>query len=110
MSIRPYGEYVTVRIVPGKYVSPLLLESKVPPLQAGIVEEVGPRSKELQPGDKVFFATGHLQHGQGKSLQDRLDRLDESPKGEELVLLKWFDVFFTTETFEGLVIEGRTWS
>lgn len=94
-AFRPIGEYALVEVLPEKEVSPAGVV--IPDIhylhkfRRGVVLRVGSRAAKrgLEPGQVVYFAKEHFDHGTQKVLQYLLKE-----GGRQYHILKWYDFLF----------------
>ncbi len=107
--IRPLGEYVVVEFLPSK--SEIEVKEtggsiiipdpdRYHSFRYGKVLSVGPKVKDVSPGELVVFAREHGQYGTGKTIHHVL-----SADGVERTLLKWYDLLGVVEGGPGALPE-----
>jgi len=104
--IRPLGDNILVRIIPGEHATDLWRPEEAVAVAAGEVIALGPKVKGLRVGELIVFHRAHLVASkQAKQLGKALR--DEGAEGE--FLLKWFDALFSVDNLDGVVIQGVRW-
>ena len=93
--IRPLGDNILVEVMPPKQEGSIVLveHHHGERIRYGNVRAVGPRVRDLAPGDHIAFFREHLEFKNGDQVVRTLGALG----GENLGMLKVKDVLFVVE-------------
>lgn len=107
MNLRPGRERVLIKILPRpKREGKIEILERSEAYEAGRVLAVGEGCHQLSVGDLVVFHRAHLHAGSSPaSVFRKLKEMQE----EEVMVLKWFDIFFVIEEPGSVEVDGLRW-